>query len=129
MEVEKGLFYTKEHEWVKIEGKEATIGISDYAQTSLGDITFVELPEIGKEVEQFKPIAALESVKAASDIYAPLSGKVIKVNEEIVQAPELINQSPYTEGWFAVIEIKDEVEKEKLMDDAAYDEYLMELGD
>ena len=128
MEVEKGLFYTKEHEWVKIEGKEATIGISDYAQASLGDVTFVELPEIGADVEQFKPMATIESVKAASEIYTPLSGKVVKVNEEIVQAPELINQAPHTEGWFAVIEVKDEAEKEKLMDDAAYEEYLAELG-
>lgn len=129
MNIEKGLFYTKEHEWVKIEGKKATIGISDYAQASLGDITFVEMPEIGAEVEQFKPIAAIESVKAASEIYTPLSGKVVKVNEEVVQAPELINQSPYTEGWFAVVELKDEAEKEKLMDDTAYEEYLIELGD
>ncbi|MCK5306332.1 MAG: glycine cleavage system protein GcvH [Candidatus Omnitrophica bacterium] len=129
MNIEKRLFYTKEHEWVRIEGKEATIGISDYAQASLGDVTFVELPEIGAEVEQFKPIAAIESVKTASEIYAPLSGKVIKVNEEIVHAPELINQAPYTEGWFAVIELKDEAEKANLMDDAVYEEYLIEIGD
>jgi glycine cleavage system H protein len=128
MNIPENLFYTKEHEWVKIEGKQATIGITDYAQSSLGDITFVELPKAGEEVEQFKTLATVESVKAASDVYASMSGKIIKVNEAILNSPELINQSPYENGWFVVIEIKDEKEKENLMSSADYKIYVEGLS-
>lgn len=127
MNIEKGLFYTKEHEWVKIEANQATIGISDYAQHSLGDITFVELPKIGDELKQFKIFSTVESVKAASDVYAPLSGKIVKVNEEIVSNPQAINQSPYKEGWFIVIEIENEDEKKNLLNDSDYKEYTEAL--
>ncbi|MCP4650821.1 MAG: glycine cleavage system protein GcvH [PVC group bacterium] len=126
MNVPTGLFYTKEHEWVNIEGKKVTMGIDDYAQSSLGDITFIELPKVGDVCEQFKQFATVESVKAASDVYAPLSGKIIKVNEEVQNSPEIVNQSPYENGWFVVIELSDEKEKDNLMDSTAYQKYLEE---
>jgi len=122
------LFYTKEHEWAKIEGRIATVGISDYAQSALGDITFIELPKIGDELEQSKVLGNIESVKAASDVYAPLSGKVTKVNEGIIDSPELINQSPYEDGWLTIIELKDESEKSNLMNASDYKEYVEGLS-
>jgi len=127
MDIRENLLYTKEHEWIKIEGNLGTIGISDYAQSSLGDVTFVELPKIGNEIKQFEPFASVESVKAVSDIYAPMSGKIIKINEKLSTSPELINQSPYEKGWIAVIEISDEKEKENLMPYSEYKKYLDEL--
>ncbi|RKY32623.1 MAG: glycine cleavage system protein GcvH [Candidatus Omnitrophota bacterium] len=129
MEIPEGLLYTKEHEWIKIEGNLGTIGITDYAQNALGDITFVELPKVGDEVKQFKPFASVESVKAASDIYAPMSGKVVKLNEKLSTSPELINNSPYGDGWIAVIEISDEKEKENLMTAEEYKKYVEELSE
>ena len=127
MDIRENLLYTKEHEWIKIEGNLGTIGVSDYAQSSLGDVTFVELPKIGNEIKQFEPFASVESVKAVSDIYAPMSGKIIKINEKLSTSPELINQSPYEKGWIAVIEISDEKEKENLMPYSEYKKYLDEL--
>jgi len=127
MSVEKNILYTKDHEWVKIEGNQATIGISDYAQHALGDITFVELPAVGKAIKQQEIFSTVESVKAASDIYAPISGKVTKVNETLEQAPEALNNAPYSEGWIAVIELDNLLEKENLMDAASYEEYLKTL--
>lgn len=127
MEFPQQLFYTKEHEWAKIEGNQATFGISDYAQHSLGDITYVDLPKAGKALEQFKFCATVESVKAASDIYAPLSGTVTKVNAELGAHPEVINKSPYDQGWLCVVELKDASEKAKLMTAAQYSEYVKGL--
>lgn len=127
MNIPDELFYTKEHEWVRIEGNLATVGISDHAQSSLGDITFVELPKPDNKVVQSKELATVESVKAASDIYAPVSGKVVKVNEELLETPELINQSPYEKGWFAVIEVENEKEKESLLSSTDYKNYLERL--
>ena len=127
MEFPQGLLYTKEHEWAKIEGNQATFGISDYAQHSLGDITFVDLPKAGKVLEQFKFCATVESVKAASDIFAPMSGTVTKVNSELAAHPEVINKSPYDKGWLCVVELKDPAEKSKLMTAAQYDEYVKGL--
>jgi len=127
MNIPENLLYSKEHEWAKLEGSQATIGISDYAQEHLGDITFVELPKIDSRVEQFKEMATIESVKAASDIFAPFSGKIVKVNEEIVNAPESINKSPYEQGWFVVIEIENDEEKNNLMSSAQYKEFCEKL--
>jgi len=124
MNVPEGLLYTKEHEWVKIEGNKAKMGITDYAQSSLGDITFVELPNKDTECTQFKQLASVESVKAASDIYAPMTGKVIQINEEVQKNPELLNQSPYEQGWFLEIEISDEKEKSNLMSSSEYKKFL-----
>lgn len=117
-------YYLKEHEWVHINGNKAKIGISDYAQQKLGDITFVELPDIGKELKQFDFLSGIESVKAASDIYSPISGKIIAVNNELEDAPELVNQSPYEKGWIAEIEIVDSSETDNIMDAAAYKKYV-----
>lgn len=124
MNIPKNLFYTKDHEWVRIEGKTAYIGITDYAQHSLGDITFIELPKIGEQLKQSGYCATVESVKAASEVYAPLSGKVLSVNAELAGHPELINQSAYEKGYFISFEITDETEKTKLMDAASYERYV-----
>jgi len=120
-------FFTKEHEWVKISGTTATVGISDHAAHELGDITFVELPQVGKTVKQFDTLAAIESVKAASDIYAPVSGKVITVNETLENTPEVVNESAEESGWICVLEISDPAEVKNLMNRARYDEYLKSL--
>lgn len=124
MNVPDELLYTKEHEWIRIEDNLGTIGITDYAQDALGDVTFVELPKIGDSIRQFEAFASVESVKAVSDVYAPVSGKIIKINEGLLKLPELINQSPYREGWMVVIEIADEKEKEDLMSASEYRKYL-----
>ena len=123
MHLPKDLFYTKDHEWVRIEGQVAHVGITDYAQHALGDITFVELPKIGETVKQSVYCATVESVKAASDVYAPLSGKVMAVNAQLTAHPELINQSAYEKGYFFSMEISNEKEKLNLMDASAYQKY------
>jgi len=123
------LLYTKEHEWARVEGNLAYVGITDYAQSSLGEIVFVECPKIGKRCEQFKQFATIESVKSASDLFAPFSGRIVKVNEQIQRTPEIINQSPYEQGWLVVIEIEDEKEKENLLSSSAYKEYIKALSD
>lgn len=128
MQVPDNLLYTKEHEWVSIKGKTATIGITDYAQGSLGDITFVDLPKVGSSLEQSKQCATVESVKAASDVYAPVSGKTVKVNEELAAHPELINKSPYEKGYFAVVEMTDEKNISGLISPAEYKKYVEELA-
>lgn len=114
------LLYSADHEWVKIEGNVATCGISDHAQHSLTDIVFVELPESGRGVRQGEQVAVVESVKAASDVYSPVSGTVIAVNSELENAPELVNQDPYGKGWMFRIELAAQSGKENLMDAAAY---------
>lgn len=126
--VPDNLFYTGEHEWVSMEGNLGTVGITDYAQNSLGDITFVELPETGEIFKQKSVFISIESVKAASDIYMPLSGKVVKLNDVLSDSPEKINQSPYSEGWLAQIEITDENEKSNLMSSSDYCQYLEQLS-
>jgi len=128
MLVPDNLLFTKDHEWAKIEGDNATIGITDFAQSSLGDITFIDLPKIGLVFKQFGLCATVESVKAASDVYSPLSGEVIKVNEELAIHPELVNKSAYESGWFAVVKITDLKEKDNLMDAKKYREYAEGLS-
>ena len=124
MNVPKDLFYTKEHEWARISGKTAHVGITDHAQGALGDITFVGLPKKGEVLKKTGTSATVESVKAASDVYAPLSGKVIATNDELSAHPELVNKSPYDKGYFFSMEISDESEKNGLMDAKAYAAYL-----
>lgn len=124
MNIPDNLYYTKEHEWVRIEGDTGTIGISDYAQHALGDVTFVELPKVGAEIKQFQGIATVESVKAASDIFSPVSGKVTEVNLKLEEEPALINQSCYQNAWIAKIKIKDASDKNNLMDAKAYKTYV-----
>lgn len=116
--------YTKEHEWVRLEGGIAVIGISVYAQEQLGDVVFVELPETGKDLAKGDEAAVVESVKAASEVYAPISGKVVAVNDALEGEPGLVNQSPETTGWFFKIEPKDKSEVESLMDESAYASFL-----
>ncbi len=118
------LKYTKEHEWVRLEENEVVIGITDHAQSQLGDITFVELPDAGKDVKQSDSLATVESVKAASDIYAPLSGKVTEVNSGLEDTPELINQSPYGDGWVCRVKVEDKAELNDLMDAAEYEAFI-----
>jgi len=128
MNIPKNLFYTKDHEWARVEGKTAYVGITDYAQHSLGDITFVELPKIGEELKQSGYCAAVESVKSASEIYAPLSGKVLSVNTQLAAHPELINQAAYEKGYFFSLQIANEAEKANLMDALAYERYAAGLA-
>jgi glycine cleavage system H protein len=116
--------YTKDHEWIKVEGNEAVIGVSDFAQKQLGDIIFVELPEVGKTLEAHQTVGVIESVKSVSDIYAPLSGEVIAVNEGLIQAADLINKDPHGQGWIVRIKIKDKAEIDALMSVGDYEKYL-----
>ena len=117
-------FYTKEHEWVKIEGPIATFGISDHAQSALGDIVYVELPKPGASLAQGKPIGVVESVKAVSDIYAPMSGTVTEVNGAIEDDPAKVNADPYGAGWLVKVKLAQADESKSLLDAAAYDELL-----
>jgi glycine cleavage system H protein len=114
------LRFTKDHEWVRLDGEAATIGITDHAQTALGDVVFVDLPELGREVAAGEAIAVVESVKAASDVYAPIAGRIVEVNAGLADDPGLINRAPTAEGWFFRIEPRDPEEIESLMDGAAY---------
>jgi glycine cleavage system H protein len=120
-------YYTKEHEWVKIKEGVATVGITEYAAHQLGDVTFVELPQVGKSVKQFDMLCAIESVKAASDIYAPISGKVTGVNEALNDAPEIVNESAEDAGWMALVEPADLADLKNLMSRQEYDDYLRGL--
>lgn len=119
--------YTKEHEWVVLDGDIATIGITDHAQEQLGDVVFVELPELNREVTAGEACAVVESVKAASDVYAPLTGKVVETNQEVIDDPALVNSDAEGEGWFFRLEIDDTDAFEALMDEDAYTEYLETL--
>lgn len=124
MDFPEELKYTEEHEWVAIEEDIATIGISDFAQSQLGDVVFVELPEVGDELEAGKPFGVVESVKAVSDVYSPLSGEVVEINEELPDAPETLNTSPYEDGWLIKIRLSDPQELDDLLDVAAYQELV-----
>jgi len=128
MEIEDNCLYTKEHEWVSIEDNIATMGISDYAQDALGDVTYVELPQEEQEVEQFEQFVSIESVKAASDIFSPIGGKVIEVNRKLEDNPALINKDCYGKGWIAKIEVRDMDESTNLMSAEEYRSYLETLG-
>lgn len=127
MNIPSDLKYTRDHEWVRTEGQKVYIGITDYAQHSLGDIVFVELPEKGKTIKSGETLGVVESVKAVSDVYCPLSGTVIDVNEELVDAPEKINENPY-DSWIAVLEITDQGEIEQLLSPEQYQEFCSQEG-
>ena len=116
--------YSKEHEWIRVEGDVATVGITQYAQEQLGDVVFVELPDIGKKVEKGKELATVESVKAASEVYAPISGEVIEVNSALADAPATVNEEAQGKGWFAKLKIANKGELAGLMDEAAYQKYV-----
>jgi len=124
MNIPSGLYFTKEHEWVKVEGSSGTVGITDYAQHALGDVTFVELPKTRQNLKQFQLMATIESVKAASDIYAPVSGTIVETNAELNTSPGLVNQDCYAKGWIAKINLADPQETKNLLDSAAYKAYV-----
>ncbi len=126
MENPKGLRYTKEHEWIKIEGDTCTVGITDFAQHQLTDIVFIELPEKGKKVEQFKQAAVIESVKSVSDIFAPVSGEIIEVNEELKDSPDLVNKSAFDKGWLFKIKMKNKDELKSLISAEKYEQLTKE---
>jgi len=117
----ENLLYSKEHEWVKIDGDMATIGITDYAQNSLGDIVYVELPRVGKQIEQFGNIGVVESVKAVSDLFTPVGGEVLEINGSLESDPAAVNRDPYGEGWLFKVKLKDAGEKSNLLSAADYE--------
>jgi glycine cleavage system H protein len=119
--------YTKDHEWVVLDGDIATIGITDHAQEQLGDLVHIELPELERQVAEAEACAVVESVKAASDVYAPLAGKIVEINETITEDPSIVNSDAEGEGWFFRLELDDPESFETLMDQDAYDEYLETL--
>ncbi|MGE0595676.1 MAG: glycine cleavage system protein GcvH [Hyphomonadaceae bacterium] len=119
--------YTKDHEWVRLDGDVATIGITPYAAEQLGDVVYVELPEVGKSYTQGADMAVVESAKAASDVYAPIAGEVVAANDALSGAPDLVNQSPDGEGWFVKLKVSDKAQIEALMDDAAYADFVKGL--
>jgi len=124
-EIPDKLYYSKEHEWVRIEGEEAVVGITDYAQKQLHEIVYVEVPKVGANIEQFQTMGTVESVKSVSDIFAPVSGKITKVNEELAESPELLNQDPYSKGWLARVNLKDfKKDLNKLMAAQQYADYI-----
>ena len=126
MTVPEELRYSSEHEWVRVSGSTARIGITDFAQESLGDVVFVQLPEVGVEIVAGASAAEIESTKSVSDVYVPVSGEVIAVNEALVGAPELVNQDPYGEGWIVEVSLVNPGEVDSLMDAAAYKELVGE---
>jgi glycine cleavage system H protein len=122
------LRFTEEHEWIRRDGDTVTVGITDYAQTQLGDVVYVELPAVGKKVEKGKEAAVVESVKAASEVYAPVSGEVVAVNEALTGEPAKVNQDPAGDGWFFKIRLAEPAELDGLMDDAAYQKFVEGLS-
>lgn len=120
-------YFTKDHEWIAVEGAEATVGITDYAQSQLGDITFVELPGVGSDVGKGDSASVVDSVKAASDVYAPVSGQITVANAALEDQPELVNSDPEGEGWLWKMTLSDAAELEGLMDEASYQAYVAEL--
>jgi len=122
-----GRLYSKDHEWVEMDGDIATVGISEHAQEQLGDVVFVELPDIGRNLTQNEEAGVVESVKAASELYAPLAGEIVEVNDTLVDDPAQVNADPYGNGWFIRVRIDDTGQLDGLMDEEAYQEFLAEL--
>lgn len=126
MEVPAGLKYSKEHEWVTTDEAVVTVGITDHAQEQLGEIVFVELPAVGDKVSKDDPFGVIESVKAVSDIYAPVSGSVVAVNEDLAESPETVNEDPYGDGWLIKVKVSDPADYEDLMDNEEYESMVAE---
>lgn len=126
MSLPKELRYSEEHEWVKVEGEKVRVGITDHAQSELGDIVFVELPEVGDEVEADEPFGSVESVKTVSELYAPVSGKVVEVNEDLDDSPEFVNESPYEKAWMIVVEPSDKSQLDELMTAEEYEAMIQD---
>jgi glycine cleavage system H protein len=128
-EIPEDVRYTKEDEWARIQGNRVTIGITDYAQQQLGDIVFVELPEVGRSIEAGDPFGSIESVKAVSDLYAPVGGRVVEVNEDLKEQPESVNEDCYGDGWMVVIEVSDPSELTDLLDASAYSQHVRDRAE
>ncbi len=128
-DIRDGLRYSAEDEWTRNEGGRVTIGVTDYAQQQLGDVVFVELPEAGRNLEKGEPFGVIESVKTVADLYAPISGEVVEVNEALAEAPESVNEDCYGEGWMVVISIADASELDGLLDAAAYGKHIRDRED
>ncbi|MGI6574756.1 MAG: glycine cleavage system protein GcvH [bacterium] len=124
--IPEGLKYSKEHEWVRVDGGKAYVGITDYAQDQLGDVVFVELPEVGEEFKANERFGVIESVKAVADVYLPVTGAVVEINEALLDSPELLNDDPYGEGWMVVVSVADEGELEDLFTAGEYGKFLQE---
>ena len=122
-----GLYFTKEHEWIRVEGDTATVGITDHAQEQLGDIVFAEVPDSGKKLSKGQEAAVVESVKAASDVYAPVSGEVIEGNSKVADDPAIVNSDPEGDGWFFKLKLDNQSELEGMMDEGAYREWVKTL--
>lgn len=120
----ENLYYTKEHEWLRLDGERAVIGITDYAQDQLGDVVYVELPEVGSQVTQHETCGTIESVKTVSDLYAPVSGDIVAINDALDETPELINSDPYKAGWIAEIQMTDQEEVQTLLQADAYERHI-----
>lgn len=120
----KDFYYTKDHEWIQVKGDTGIVGITDFAQNHLGDIVYVELPKVGTKVKFHQTLGVIESVKAVADVYSPVSGEVIEVNEELSNKPELINQDPHGKGWIAKLKIEDESEVQNLMTASEYEKFI-----
>jgi len=127
MDVPKDLRYSKEHEWVKVEGNEVRVGITDFAQSSLGDIVFVELPKVGQKLSAAQPFGSVEAVKAVSDLFSPVTGEVLEINSTVGDDPTLVNSSPYGDGWMIRATLNDPSELEQLLDAAGYEKLVAEL--
>lgn len=126
MEFPEDLKYSREHEWALVEGKVATVGITDFAQDKLGDIVFVELPAVGDKVTKDEAMGVVESVKAVSDVYSPVSGTVVEINDDLPDSPDMINEDPYGDGWIVKIQMSDPTDLEDLMDSEAYEVFVAE---
>ena len=126
MDCPDDLKYTREHEWLLVEGKVATVGITDYAQEQLGDVVFVELPSVGDKVTKDEAMGVIESVKAVSDVYAPVSGVVIEVNDDLPDSTEMINEDPYGDGWMVKIELSDPTDVDDLLSSGDYEQFVSE---
>jgi glycine cleavage system H protein len=126
MNVPEDLKYTREHEWARVKGNRVTVGITDFAQDQLGDVVFVELPTVGDEVKKGEAFGVVESTKAVSDLFAPVGGKVVEVNDPLTDAPEALNEDPYEEGWLVVVELADPKDLSDLLDAPAYRKFVEE---
>jgi glycine cleavage system H protein len=124
--VPKDLRYTKDHEWVRLDGETATVGVTDFAANQLGDVVFVDLPEVGRKVDQFATFGVVESVKAVSDLYAPVSGEVVEVNGDLGSKPELVNSDPFGDGWMIKVKVGDSAQLAELLDAAGYEKLTAE---
>lgn len=126
MSIPNDLLYSDQHEWIRVEGSDARIGITDFAQDELGDIVFVELPEVGDTIDANEPFGSVESVKTVSELYAPISGTVVEVNEDLEDNPEYVNESPYEQAWMIVVEPSDDAEIDELLSSEQYKSYVSE---